>query len=147
FPGLKVLQFAFGGDENNPYLPHNYPRNCVTYTGTHDNNTILGWFCDPAGDTTQSAEAKERERQCALKYLGCASEANNWDFIRLALASVADMSIIPLQDIMGLGSEARMNRPGTTTGNWRWRFTWDRLTDEMKRRLKEMTGIYGRGAR
>lgn len=145
FPGIKVLQFAFSGTGANPHKPHNYPRNCVVYTGTHDNNTTIGWFQDPTGDTTQTKEEKERERQLALKYLGGSATEINWAFIRAALASVADMALLPLQDVLGLGREARMNRPATTTGNWRWRFTFDQLTDDIKDRLKELTIIYERG--
>ena len=145
FPGIKVLQFAFSSDTGaNPYKPHNFPRNCVVYTGTHDNNTTIGWFTDPVGDTTQTPEVKEKERRLALKYLVCNGTEINWGFIRAALGSVADMAIIPLQDVLGLGSEARLNRPATTSGNWRWRFTTDMLTDDVKYRLKELTALYDR---
>jgi 4-alpha-glucanotransferase len=145
FPGMRVLQFAFGGGlGERVHLPHNYPRNCVVYTGTHDNNTTVGWYTgDDIGETTE-IEARGRVRQLALKYLGTDGHEINWDFIRLALMSVADMAVIPLQDILGLGNEARMNHPGTTTGNWRWRFTFDMLTDEIIGRLKELTALYGR---
>ncbi len=146
FPGMKVLQFAFNNDPKaDDHKPHNFPNNCVVYTGTHDNNTVIGWFRDEiGGTTTMNSEEIIKERQLALKYLGTDGEEINWDFIRLALASVADAAIIPLQDILGLGSEARMNRPGTREGNWRWRFTFDMLTDDIKSRLKEMTSLYGR---
>ncbi len=145
-PGMRVLQFAFGGDAKaDEYKPHSYPRNCVVYTGTHDNNTTVGWFRDVgAEDTTQTAEEKTRERETALKYLGSDGREINWDFIRLALMSVADTAIIPMQDVMGLGSEARMNLPGTAHGNWRWRFTLDMPTDGARARLGELTVIYGR---
>jgi 4-alpha-glucanotransferase len=145
FPGMRVLQFAFGGGLGEEvHLPHNYPRNCVVYTGTHDNNTTVGWYMgDDIGEITE-IEARGRVRQLALKYLGTDGHEINWDFIRLALMSVADMAIIPLQDILGLGNEARMNHPGTMTGNWRWRFTFDMLTDEIIGRLKELTALYGR---
>ncbi|OGO01071.1 MAG: 4-alpha-glucanotransferase [Chloroflexi bacterium RBG_13_52_14] len=144
--GMRVLQFAFGGDSPaSPYLPHNYPRNCVVYTGTHDNNTTVGWFRDEEGKgNTLSKKARDKERQFALKYIGTDGSEINWDFIRLALMSVADTAIIPLQDVIGLGSEARMNRPATKKGNWDWRFTSDMLTDDMKDRLRELTLIYGR---
>jgi 4-alpha-glucanotransferase len=146
FPGMRVLQFAFGSDPKaDDYKPHNYLRNCVVYTGTHDNNTTIGWFKDIAIEaTTQGWEEKKRERQAALKYLGTDGHEINWDFIRLALMSVADTAIIPMQDVLGLGSEARMNFPGTTKGNWRWRFVPDMLTAEIKDRLKELTLLYGR---
>ena len=146
FPGMRLLQIAFGRDPKaDEYKPHNYPRNCVVYTGTHDNNTTVGWFRDTSReDTTQSREEKDREREAALKYLGRDGQEINWDFIRLALMSVADTAIIPLQDVLGLGSEARMNLPGTAQGNWRWRFTFDMLTDEIEERLKQLTIIYDR---
>ncbi len=146
FPGMRVLQFAFGNDPKaDEYKPHNYPRNCAVYTGTHDNNTTIGWF--KGGRTegaSQSREEKKGERQSALKYLGTDGHEINWDFIRLALMSVADTAIIPMQDVLGLGSEARMNLPGTTEGNWCWRFAPDVLTEETKDRLKELTTLYGR---
>jgi len=145
-PGMRVLQFAFGSDPKaDDYKPHNYLRNCVVYTGTHDNNTTIGWFRGSRiEDTTQSKKEKERERQSALKYLGTDGHEINWDFIRLALMSVADTAIIPMQDVLELGSEARMNLPGTTEGNWCWRFVSDMLTEEIKGRLKELTALYGR---
>lgn len=145
FPGMKVLQFAFSGDPKAIHLPHNYTRNCVVYTGTHDNNTTVGWFKgEDVKDTTQSKEEREREVRFALKYLGTDGHEINWDFIRLAFMSVADTAIIPLQDALGLGSEARMNTPGRVEGNWCWRFTFDMLTHEIKEKLKELTTIYGR---
>jgi 4-alpha-glucanotransferase len=146
FPGMKVLQFAFGNDPMaDDYKPHNYPHNCVVYTGTHDNNTTIGWFRDVDSDTaTKSKDEIEKERELALSYLGTSGNSINWGFIRLALASVADTAIIPLQDILGLGSEARMNRPGIKTGNWSWRFTSDMLTDEIKNKLANMTALYQR---
>ena len=115
----------------------------MVYTGTHDNNTTIGWY---RGDDAQatSRDKRESEKQLALKYLGTDGHDINWDFIRLALMSVADMAIIPLQDVLGLGSEARMNIPATTGSNWRWRFTSDMLTDEIKARLKELTTLCGR---
>ncbi|MGQ9630570.1 MAG: 4-alpha-glucanotransferase [bacterium] len=145
FPGMKILQFAFGSDAENEYLPHNFTSNCVVYTGTHDNDTVVGWFTgEGTRDSTRSQEEIEREREYALKYLGTDGSQINWDFIRLAFASVADTAIVPLQDVLGLGSEARMNLPGSPSGNWRWRFTFDMLTGEIKDRLREMTLIYGR---
>ncbi len=146
FPGMRVLQFNFGSDpEADAYRPHNYPRNCVVYTGTHDNNTTIGWFRgEDVTDSTQTREQRQRETQLALKYMGTDGHEINWDFIRLALMSVADTAIIPLQDVLGLGSEARMNLPGTTEGNWCWRFLPDTLTEEIKARLKELIVIYGR---
>ncbi len=146
FPGMRVLQFTFGSDlKADDYRPHNYPRNCVVYTGTHDNNTTIGWFRgEDIKNSTQSREEREREKQLALKYLGTDGHEINWDFIRLALMSVADTAIIPMQDILGLGSEARMNLPGKAAGNWCWRFVPDILTEKIKHRLKELTTLYGR---
>jgi len=134
FPGMKVLQFAFGTTPADKFLPHNYPRNCVVYTGTHDNDTTLGWF----------QTAPPHERMAVLKYTGSDGSRINWDLIRLALASVADMAIIPLQDVLSLGGEARMNLPGRASGNWAWRFTADQLTPEIQDRLRELTQVYGR---
>lgn len=140
FPGMKILHFAFGSDPGNPYLPFNYPRNSIVYTATHDNDTTVGWFTELSND-----ENKEYERQAFLRYLGCtSSEGIHWDLIRLALSSVADLAIIPLQDVLGLGSEARMNTPGKASGNWSWRYYSDALTDEIRDRLKTMTETYGR---
>ncbi|MBI4303963.1 MAG: 4-alpha-glucanotransferase [Chloroflexi bacterium] len=143
-PGMKVLQFAFGTDlESDEYLPHNYPRDCVVYTGTHDNNTTVGWFRE-AEVTTISGEELQSERKLALEYLGTDGREINWDFIRLALMSPADRAIIPLQDLLGLGGEARMNTPATKEGNWSWRFSFNMMTDEMKNRLKKLTVQSGR---
>jgi len=146
FPSMRVLQFNFDSDPKaDAYRPHNYPRNCVVYTGTHDNNTAIGWFRgEDVKDSTQSKEEREKETQLALKYMGTDGREINWDFIRLALMSVADTAIIPMQDVLGLDSEARMNLPGTMEGNWRWRFVSDMLTEEIKARLKELTALYGR---
>ncbi len=145
-PGMRVLQFAFGTDpKSDEYKPYNYPRNCAVYTATHDNDTTVGWFRskNPA-DTTLGMAEREKERANALKYMGTDGVEINWDFIRLAFASVADTAMAPLQDVLGLGSEARMNKPGTASGNWRWRFTPEMLRSEIKARLKEMNTIYGR---
>jgi 4-alpha-glucanotransferase len=149
FPGMRVLQFNFGSDPGaDAYRPHNYPRNCVVYTGTHDNNTTIGWLKgEDVKDSTQSKEERQKETQLALKYMGSDGHEINWDFIRLALMSVADTAIIPMQDVLGLGSEARMNIPGTTEGNWRWRFVPDAPTEEIKARLRELTALYGRQLR
>jgi 4-alpha-glucanotransferase len=146
FPGMAVLQFAFSGDWRSPFLPHNYTPDLVVYTGTHDNDTTVGWWASKnTGDSTRSRDQIKPERQLALKYLGRSNGRNiHWAFIRAVLSSVADMAIIPLQDVLGLGSEARMNLPARAKGNWRWRFTRDLLTDQIRDRLKEMTMIYGR---
>jgi 4-alpha-glucanotransferase len=144
FPGMRVLQFAFS-DDSKSHRPQNYPQNCVVYTGTHDNNTTIGWFRgDDIGGSTQSREQRNKERQLALKYLGTNGDEINWDFIRLAMLSVADTAIVPLQDVIGLGGEARMNLPGKTTGNWRWRFKAGMLIRPMSDRLREITELYDR---
>jgi 4-alpha-glucanotransferase len=145
-PGMRVLQFAFGDDAKAAdYRPHNYPRHCVVYTGTHDNDTTVGWFRSEAGEgTTRDEEQIARERDFALRYIGTDGREIHWDMIRLALASVADTAIIPLQDLLGLGTSARMNLPGTGVGNWTWRMTPGALTKEIEERLADMTRIYDR---
>jgi 4-alpha-glucanotransferase len=135
FPGMKVLQFAFGSDPGNPFLPFNYPRNCVVYTGTHDNDTTVGWF----------NKLSDYEKDAVLSYLGCtSSEGIHWDLIRLALSSVANQAITPLQDVLGFQTEARMNYPSKPEGNWEWRYHSDALTPELHTRLKTLTKTYGR---
>lgn len=147
FPGMRILQFAFGGDANNLDLPHNYVKNCVAYTGTHDNDTTVGWFNSQAGSgTTRDKKEISREQEHCLKYLNSDGTKINWDFIRAVWASVADTAIAPLPDILGLGTEGRMNLPASTSGNWHWRMTKDSITDEMTSRLKELTQIYGRSS-
>jgi 4-alpha-glucanotransferase len=137
---------AFGNDPKaQEYRPHSHIRNCVVYTGTHDNDTTVGWFTsEPGAQTTQTTEEVLRERDYALKYCGTDGSEFHWDFIRLAMGSVAHMAIFPLQDVLGLGTEARMNLPSTSIGNWEWRFTEDMLTPTIKQRLKELTRIYER---
>ena len=138
FPGMKVLQFAFDGDMHDLHLPHNYTDpHCVVYTGTHDNDTTLGWF----------HSATPQCRSAVLRYLGRTEGPElPWDLIRLALSSIATLAIIPLQDVLGLGSEGRMNFPGRTQGNWRWRYLPGALTPEASARLAELTRTYGRDA-
>lgn len=136
-PGMKILLFAFGDDmARNPYIPHNLDRHCVAYTGTHDNNPVLGWF-----DT----EATEEEKERFFAYVGrpVPREEVPREMIRLVQASVADLAIIPVQDLLGLGAEARMNRPGRLEGNWRWRLERPLDADSLLR-LREMTRLYGR---
>lgn len=147
-PGMRVLQFAFGDDPKaNDYKPHNYIRQCVVYTGTHDNDTAVGWFHSQAGEgTTRQQDRIEIERARTLAYTGTDGSEIHWDMIRLALASVADTAVFPLQDLLGLGSEARMNLPGTVGNNWRWRFRWEMLTPQIEKRLLKMTEAYGRTA-
>jgi 4-alpha-glucanotransferase len=135
FPGMKVLQFAFGSDPGNPFLPFNYPRNAVVYTGTHDNDTTVGWF----------DKANDYEKQNLRHYLGCISpDGIHWDLIRVALSSIANQAIIPLQDVLGLGTTARMNFPSTTERNWEWRYQAMALTPELSHRLQILTHLYGR---
>ena len=144
-PGMRVLQFAFGGDPRDTHLPHNYDHNTVVYTGTHDNDTTVGWFkATPGENSTQDAEQIKRERERCLKYLNTDGSEINWDFIRAALSSVADLAIIPLQDIAGLDSSARMNVPASEEGNWGWRYEEGALSEQAKRRLKEMSELYAR---
>ncbi len=145
-PGMRILQFAFGNDDKaEEYRPHNSPPNCVVYTGTHDNDTTVGWFWSEAGkDSTRSQEDIERERKTILDYVGTSGEEIHWDLIGLALRSKANTAVFPLQDLMGLGTEARMNIPGTKSNNWRWRFTWDMLTPVIKNRLRQMVESAGR---
>jgi 4-alpha-glucanotransferase len=148
FPGMKILQFAFGTDSNNEYLPHNYPRNCVVYTGTHDNDTCTGWFGKLHQDAQIHGGKKiSNEQRLALKYMGCELTKNiHWEFIRLAFSSVAQSAILPLQDILGLGNEARMNLPGKAEGNWQWRYKEDQLGQEIIEKLSELTWLYGRSS-
>lgn len=135
FPGMKILQFAFGSDNDNPFLPFNYVRNSVVYTGTHDNDTTLGWF--------HTLQDYERDR--LLQYLGCTStDGIHWDLIRLALSSISNQALIPLQDVLGLGNKARMNYPGKADGNWAWRYRGESLSYELSDRLRQLTTIYGR---
>ncbi|MFP5345001.1 MAG: 4-alpha-glucanotransferase, partial [Gammaproteobacteria bacterium] len=133
-PGMKVLQFAFDGSARNPYLPHQHETHCVVYTGTHDNDTTLGWF--------QSLPPEQK--RYVDDYLGAPGEPMPWPLIRAALASVAYLAVIPMQDILMLGSEARMNTPGTLSGNWRWRFSWDQVTPEISGRMRRLTQLYNR---
>jgi 4-alpha-glucanotransferase len=143
---MGILQFAFGTDPQAPeFKPHYYQRNFVVYTGTHDNDTTLGWWASRGGDSTRSSQNIRREREFARKYLQTDGREMNWVLIRTALASVADLAIVPLQDVLGLGSEARMNLPARASGNWRWRFTPSQLTPEPSQRLKELVEIYDRG--
>ncbi len=145
-PGMCVLQFAFGNDaEAKQYLPHNYIRRRVVYTGTHDNDTTVGWFRDRgSASSTRSKKGIEKERAFALRYMNSPGREIHWDMMRLAWMSVADTAIAPAQDVLGLGSAARMNIPGTTKGNWTWRLKEGQLDSKIARRLKEMTHAYSR---
>lgn len=145
FPGMRVLQMGFCTDNANIDLPHNYIPNSVVYTGTHDNDTALGWFASKAGKgSTRDTATIERERQYCLRYLKSSGDEINWDFIDTVLASVSCMAIVPLQDILGLGSQSRMNLPASTNGNWSWRFKSGALSDKIAKRLRERIELYGR---
>ena len=133
-PGMKILQFAFGGDAGNPYLPHNQTFDSVVYTGTHDNDTSVGWY-----------ESSSAEVQGHLsEYLGYPTETMPWPLIRSALASVACLAIIPMQDLLSLDGQHRMNTPGTTENNWRWRFEWQQINEGLAPRVQKMVHQYGR---
>ncbi|MBC8173850.1 MAG: 4-alpha-glucanotransferase [Chitinophagales bacterium] len=133
-PGMKVLQFAFDSGETNDYIPHNYIKNCVVYTGTHDNETVNGWF----------EHAKEEDKKYILDYLHTDGENIVWDLIRCAWASVANTAIVPMQDLLNLGAEARMNLPGTTINNWQWRMLKDDINDTLADKLAHITLLFGR---
>jgi 4-alpha-glucanotransferase len=142
FPGMRVLQFAFGGDPHDTHLPHEYTHNSVAYTGTHDNDTVVGWFESRSRD--DASDGERRERKLCLRYLGTDGSEINWDFIRAVEMSVSVIAVAQLQDVLGLGSDARMNMPASAEGNWAWRFLDGALTDDLRDRLREMTAIYGR---
>jgi len=136
---MKILLFAFGEDNpDHPYLPHNYEKNFLVYTGTHDNNTVRGWF---------ESDASPDEKARFFRYCGkeAAVENVHWEFIRLAMMSVANQVIVPMQDVLGLGGESRMNRPSVCHGNWEWRLRHGQLTQSITERLLDMTVLYGRG--
>lgn len=134
FPSMKIIQFGFDSKEGSPYIPHLFDRNSVAYTGTHDNDTIVGWF----------QKASPEDRQFVLDYVNSDGHDIAWDFIRLTWASVAVIALIPLQDALSLGSEARMNTPSVASGNWQWRFKWEQISPEIKQRLKKLTETYKR---
>jgi 4-alpha-glucanotransferase len=136
FPGMRILLFAFAGDTDNSYLPHHYVKNSLVYTGTHDNDTAVGWW----------KRASDHEKELLTEYVGVDEVKElHWLLIRLALGSVSDLAIIPLQDIFGLDNTARMNMPGTATGNWTWRYSSDQLlTSELSDRLRKLTQLYSR---
>jgi 4-alpha-glucanotransferase len=146
FPGMAVLQFAFGTDPQAPtFRPHNYPREVVAYTGTHDNDTTVGWWSSQGqSDSTRSAEDIRCERDFAMRYLNADGNEIHWTFIRALEASVADTVLIPMQDVLGLGTEARMNQPATLGGNWRWRYRPGALKPELARLLREFAESYQR---
>ncbi len=137
FPGMKVLEFAFDETGDSAYLPHKYPKNCVVYTGTHDNMTLQAWY--------RSLDVGAR--QFAVSYLGNERTPQgeiHWDYIRLALQSVARLAVIPVQDYLGLGDWARINEPSTLGENWRWRMTSEDISDELIEKCRRLAEVYGR---
>jgi 4-alpha-glucanotransferase len=146
FPGMAVLQFAFGTDSQAPtFRPHNYPHEVVAYTGTHDCDTTVGWWTSAGrGESTRSAADIRKEMDFARRYLNTDGKEIHWTFIRALEASVADTVLIQMQDVLGLGTEARMNQPATVGGNWRWRYRAGDLKPEIARRLREMAELYDR---
>jgi 4-alpha-glucanotransferase len=133
-PGMAVLQFAFGGGADNPYLPHNQSRNMVVYTGTHDNDTTRSWF--------EGLPAQDQLR--VVDYFGYLHEPMPWPLIRAALMSVGEYALIPMQDFLGLGRGARMNTPGTDKDNWTWRFSWNDVAPDFGSGIRRLIGLYGR---
>jgi 4-alpha-glucanotransferase len=131
---MRVLQFAFDGNPDHPYLPHRYPTNCVAYTGTHDNDTSRGWY----------EAAPEAVRDACRRYVTSVGSHVAWDMTRAVWASAADTTVVPLQDLLELGTEARMNTPGTTEGNWLWRVTDRQLSTELADRLRGLSLAYER---
>ncbi len=136
-PGMKILQFAFGSDANDPFLPHNYVPNCVAYTGTHDNDTTMGWY----------QSAAEKEKDFCRRYLDTSAEDICKDMIRAIWSSVAIMALAPLQDFLRKDSQARMNFPGKASGNWMWRVKPEEITDALIREVNELNLIYGRASK
>lgn len=135
YPGMKILQFAFDSREESDYLPHNYVKNSVVYTGTHDNDTTVGWY----------SELNEHDKAFAKRYMNITSEVDvEWEFIRGALASVSDTAIIPMQDYLGMGAEARINVPSTLGTNWKWRLLKGQCSEELAARIKDMAKLYAR---
>jgi 4-alpha-glucanotransferase len=139
FPGMKILQFAFdsgeaGVNSDNPFLPHNYSENCVVYTGSHDNNTMRGWF----------EAATEQDQAYSLAYVDGHLDEVAWSFVRAALASTARYAVLPAQDLLNLPAQARMNTPSTLGGNWTWRLRSGQLTPDLAQRLGSLTKLYGR---
>ena len=142
---MAVLQFAFGNDaQADSFKPHNYERNLVAYSGTHDNDTVTGWWRSEGGDSTRTAEEVRVEKARARAYLNADGAEIPWAIIRMLMASVADTVLFPMQDVLGLGSEARMNTPSTASRNWRWRMRADATTPALAARIREMAEVYQR---
>ena len=145
FPGMAILQFAFGKDPQAPtFKPHNYVRDLVAYTGTHDNDTVVGWWASAGGDSTRTAADIEKEHAHTRAYLGFKDEPIHWVMIRGIMESVANTAVAPMQDVLGLGSEARMNLPGKPSGYWKWRMKPGAATPEIAAQMKEMVTLYDR---
>jgi 4-alpha-glucanotransferase len=146
FPGMKIIQFGFGGiDPSSLDLPHNYPTHCIAYTGTHDNDTVVGWFQSQAGQgSTRNQSEIDREKHFAIQYLACHEEDVHIGMMRAIWSSAATMSLAPLQDVLGLDGSARMNMPGTVANNWTWRCPPGGLTPDTAAMMAEMSWLYGR---
>jgi 4-alpha-glucanotransferase len=134
FPSMKILEFAFDSHEGSSYIPHLLEKNSVVYTGTHDNDTVVGWF----------KKASAEDKALFMEYANTDDKNVAWEFIRLAFASVSDTAIVPMQDLLSLDSDSRMNTPSIASGNWQWRFKWEQVTPEIKAKLKRFTEIYQR---
>ncbi|MPM83317.1 4-alpha-glucanotransferase [bioreactor metagenome] len=134
FPGMKIFQFAFSATPADPFLPHNYTQNCVAYTGTPDNDTVIGWY----------RSAPENEKDFCRRYMARSGDDVAWDMIRAVWGSVAMFSICPTQDLLNLDTEARMNYPGRPAGNWSWRVLPEQLQPWVADRLKELNHLYSR---
>jgi 4-alpha-glucanotransferase len=144
---MSLLQFAFGTDPQGPsFRPHNYSRDLVAYTGGHDNDTTVGWWSSSgAGDSTRTPDDVRKEHDFARLYLNFHDDSEiNWVMIRAVLASVADLAIVPLQDVLGLGNVARMNLPGSVSGNWKWRYRPGALDPDLSARLRSMVDLFDR---
>ena len=156
FPGMKVLEFAFQAGEESSYLPYLYKQNCVVYTGTHDNDTVVGWYrsLSPEDKKFVNDYMGIHDLDKENLYTSCAApevtektrweKELSWEVIRLALASTADLAVIPMQDYLGLGTEARINMPSTLGGNWTWRMKKGAFTPEIRKRCRQMNRLYGR---
>jgi 4-alpha-glucanotransferase len=145
FPGMAVLQFGFGTDpQAATFRPHNFERELFAYTGTHDNDTVMGWWNSEGGDSTRTPEHVRREKAIAQQYLGPSDEPINWKLIRMLFSSIARLAIVPMQDVLGLGSQSRMNMPGLARGNWGWRMADEAFTRKHQERLRGLAEIYER---
>jgi len=133
-PGMRILQFAFDSTPEDPFLPHHYPVNCVVYTGTHDNDTVRGWY----------ERVPEKDRAFYRSYMNCDGSHVNWDLIRGVWASVAVFALAPMQDFLNLGNEARMNYPGNPSGNWTWRMSRNATTSELGVKINELNYLFSR---